>query len=159
MAGDEHTTTIGGPGRIRAGTFPVNVYQSQGRLMLTAPLPGLEPANIHIHVDERVVALKVDLRGPHQKDDARYFQQEWMTGPYSRVIDLPVSVDAIKANATYDNGVLVLVLPIAQASTAGEISMAKIGTAKGQAIGHVGQDFRRSPGVPGRAGTAPPRGG
>lgn len=95
--------------------------------MLTAPLPGPGPANIHIHVDGRVVALKIDLRGPHQKDDARYFQQEWMTGPYSCVIDLPVSVDASKATATY-NRVLVLVLPIAQASTAQEISMAKSGT-------------------------------
>lgn len=125
--------------------FPVNVYQGQDRIMLAAPLPGLEPSNIHMYVDGRRITLAVDLRGPSQERAERYVQREWMTGPYSRGIDLPIWVDAAKANASYDNGVLVVILPIAGSGTSGTITMAKVGTSKGQAIGHVGHDLRALP--------------
>jgi HSP20 family protein len=146
MENDRGATGGRGEMATPSGGFPVNLYQSQGRIMLAAPLPGLEPSNFHISIDGRLVSLKVDLRGPQQENTTKYFQREWATGPYSKIVHLPVWVDATRANATYDNGVLVLILPVAQAATSGRISMVKVGTAKGQAIGHVGKDFRSSPG-------------
>jgi hypothetical protein len=47
-------------------------------------------------------------------------------------------VDAARANATFDNGVLVVILPVSAQPIPGAISMPKIGTSKGQLIRHVG---------------------
>jgi len=55
---------------------------------------------------------------------------------------LPVPVDAARANATYDNDILVVILPIAAKGKSGAITMSKIGTSKGQRIRHVGRDHR-----------------
>ncbi len=57
-------------------------------------------------------------------------------------ITLPEYVDATRANATYDNGVLVVIFPRAPRPVSGTITMAKVGTAKGRCCRHAGQDLR-----------------
>ena len=64
--------------------------------------------------------------------------RQWTAGPYHCTVDLPASVDAARANVTFDNGVLVVILPLAPQPISGTISLLKIGTAKGQLIRHVG---------------------
>jgi HSP20 family protein len=119
------------------GTLPVNVYHEVHRLMVAAPLPGMEPRNIKVEVAGRRLSINVALRGPGQKRK-EYVLRQWTTGPYHRTVDLPAAVDAARANATFDNGVLVVILPLATQPTSGTISMLKIGTAKGQLIRHAG---------------------
>jgi HSP20 family protein len=66
----------------------------------------------------------------------------WTAGPYRRTVDLPESVDASRANASYDNGVLVVIFPLSPRPISGAITLSKVGTAKGQRIRHVGRDLR-----------------
>lgn len=124
----------------------MNVSQDDGRIVLTAPLPGLEAQNISITVEVRRATITGTKRG--RGDYRRQFvQHEWTAGPYSRAIDLPSWVDVRRANATDDNGVLVVILPVAEAATPGQVTLVNVGTAKGQAIRHAGQEFgSRSPG-------------
>ncbi|MGH2349176.1 MAG: Hsp20/alpha crystallin family protein [bacterium] len=117
---------------------PVNVYEEDGRIMVTAPVPGMEPANISLEVGDRHLRISTEMRGPGQTRTQQYLTQEWTSGPYERTVDLPKPVDASKANATYDNGVLVVMLPVAERAVPGAIHMVKTGTARGQAIGQTG---------------------
>ena len=121
--------------------IPMNVYRENERIMVSAPVPGMEPSNIHIQVEGRKLTIKSKQRGPGQDRTGQYIQQQWTAGPYHGVVTLPAWVDVEKANATYDNGVLVIIFPEAQASTSGVITMDKIGTSKGQIVGHVGKDL------------------
>jgi HSP20 family protein len=119
------------------GALPVNVYHGVHKVMVAAPLPGLEPRNIEVEVDGRRLSIRGALRGPGQ-GRKQYVLRQWTAGPYYCTVDLPASVDAARANATVDNGVLVVILPLAQQPTSGMISMRKIGTTKGQLVRHVG---------------------
>lgn len=123
-------------------TVPVNVYRGPRRLMVVTHLPGLEPQNIRLAVEGERLSIHGMLRGARQEGRPGYLQHEWMVGPYRREIDLPESVDASRANASYDNGVLVVIFPRAVHPVSGTITMTKIGTAKGQCRRHVGQDLR-----------------
>lgn len=126
---------------MRIKRLPVNLYRNNDRLVLTAPCPGFEPVNFRIEVKGRRVSVAEDERGPGQAR-MTYLRREWTTGPYRRAVTLPAPVDATRANATYDNGVLVVILPVARKGISGAIIMSKIGTAKGQRIRHVGRDLR-----------------
>jgi HSP20 family protein len=126
---------------MRTKRLPVNLYRSDHRLVLTAPCPGFEPGNFHIEVKGRRLSVSEDERGPGQQR-VTYLRHEWSTGPFQRAVTLPEKVDATRANATYDNGVLVVILPVAQKGKSGAITMSKIGTSKGQRIRHVGRDLR-----------------
>ncbi|MGH2375269.1 MAG: Hsp20/alpha crystallin family protein [bacterium] len=121
-------------------TIPVNIYEEKNRTMVTTPVPGMEPANIGIEVDGHRLVINCGLRGPGQDRTKTYVLREWSVGPYHRIVTLPRNVDVAHANATYDNGVLVIILPVHDIPTAGIVTMDKVGTAKGQAIGHVGKD-------------------
>lgn len=122
--------------------LPVNLYRSNTRLILTAPAPGLEPANIRIEVAGRRLSVTEDARGPGQERIA-FLKKEWGPGPSRRTITLPARVDAAQANATFDNGVLAIILPVASKGTSGPITMSKVGTAKGLRIRHAGRDLRQ----------------
>lgn len=126
---------------MKAKRLPVNLYRHHNRLVLTSPCPGLEPTNFRIEVTGRRLSVSEDERGPGQ-ERITYLRREWTTGPSRRAVTLPAPVDATRANATYDNGVLVVIMPVVSGGTSGSITMSKVGTAKGQRIRHAGRDLR-----------------
>ena len=85
-------------------TIPVNIYEEEHRVMVAAPVPGMEPPNIGIDVDGRRLVINCGLRGPGQTRTKKYVLREWSVGPYRRTVTLPRIVDVSRANATYDNG-------------------------------------------------------
>ncbi len=85
--------------------IPVNMYAVDNRIMVTAPVPGMEPASISIQVDGRQLLIRCGMRGPGQARTKEHLMHEWTVGPYCRAIDLTRPVDVRKANASYHNGV------------------------------------------------------
>jgi HSP20 family protein len=127
-------------------TVRVRVYQGRGRIMVAAPLPGLEPADIAVTVSGDRLTIRGALRGPHQ-DERDLTAAEWASGPYHREVHLPHPVQSALTNATYGNGVLVLVLPKrapGTPDTAAEIHLEVTGTTRGQRVGHSGHDLHRT---------------
>jgi HSP20 family protein len=123
-------------------TVPVRVYEGDGRLMVAAPLPGLEPPDISVTVRGARVVLHGERRGPRQ-DARRLHLAEWTTGPYHRELTLPQAVDGARANATYGNGVLVVALPKAEPGRAGrdiELRLEVLAATRGAHVGHTGRD-------------------
>ncbi|HXH84918.1 MAG TPA: Hsp20 family protein, partial [Candidatus Tectomicrobia bacterium] len=120
---------------------PVRVYQTADRIMLAAPMPGLEPSDISVTIEGRHVSLHGRERGPHQHD-RDLLLTEWALGPYRRDVDLPDPVDGTLANVTYDNGVLVLAMPKLPAGVHAarvEIRLDAVHATRGERVGHVGQ--------------------
>lgn len=118
---------------------PVNIYQEGGRLMVAAPLAGMEPGSIRLDVRGRRLTIDAQLRGPGQYRTQRFIQREWTVGPYTRTVSLPCEVDAARANAVYNNGVLVVVLPLTPPASDDTITMSKVGTAGGRRVRHTGR--------------------
>lgn len=110
------------PDRPLAQRVPVNAYQTEDEIVLVAPMPGVEADNIDIQVHGTTVRLAASLRGPHH-EDRHYLLHEWTYGPYVRVIELPTEVDASRANASHDNGILVVTLPKLPKSRAVQIPL------------------------------------
>jgi HSP20 family protein len=71
-----------------AQALPVRLYQTADRIMLAAPMPGLEPSNISISIADGRVTIDGDERGPHQHE-RDLMLAEWRIGPYHRTVTLP----------------------------------------------------------------------
>jgi HSP20 family protein len=81
------------------------------RAVVEVDLSGVSLNEIGIEVSGRHLAI-VGQR-PVQETEGRVYQQlEIPTGPFRRVVELQVEVDAEKASATYENGVLRIELPL-----------------------------------------------
>jgi HSP20 family molecular chaperone IbpA len=72
----------------------------------------------------------------------RYLAHEWSYGPYERSVQLPVPVDAARANLAYGNGVLTVALPKASATVAASLAVAPTGHTRGVTGGHAGDPAR-----------------
>jgi HSP20 family protein len=124
-------------------TVPVRMYRTDSRIMIAAPMPGLEPHDISVTVADAHVTIRGQERGPrqHERD---LLLAEWTVGPYERQIELPQPVNGALANATYGNGVMVLALPIlasGQPSVRSEFVLEVIAATRGERIGHCGRDL------------------
>ncbi len=122
---------------------PVRVYQTDRRIMVAAPMPGLEPEDIDVKIVGDRVTIRGELRGVRQ-DERDLLVSEWTVGPYYREIVLPQSVDGALSNATYGNGVLVLMMPRMQVGlqpTRAEFHLQALEATRGERVGHVGHDI------------------
>ena len=63
---------------------------------------------------------------------------EWHPGPYHRDLELPVAVDGARANVAYGNGVLVVSLPIAEATRPARLTLSELSATHGQRFGASG---------------------
>ncbi len=117
---------------------PVKMYRSSDRLVVAAPMPGMEPADIHVEVreDQRWI-LHGDLRA-WLKEVKELLVDEWSIGVYHRELALDAPVDASRANVTYGNGVLVVSLPLSRQMRPAHLTLSGQGQAHGTYQGGAG---------------------
>jgi HSP20 family protein len=129
--------------RTQEQQIPLKVYKSEDRVTVAAPMPGLEPQDIDIEVTQGgEIVLKGELRGT-LKGEKDVLIDEWNPGAYRRSYSLQSPVDAAAANATYENGVLTVSLPISAAPHPARIELERIGPTEGKrfgASGHAGEE-------------------
>jgi len=96
--------------QVKQQHIPVKVYRTGERLMIAAPMAGLEPENMLVEVthDGRLI-LHGDQRAM-LKEVKELLVDEWSVGVYHRELALPVPVNAVCANVTYGNGVLLVAI-------------------------------------------------
>lgn len=120
--------------------IPVKVYRSEERLMVAAPMPGMQPEDIIVGIAESGdMIIRGEIRAL-LKDIKELLVDEWSVGMYYRELHLPNAVDGQRANITYGNGVLVVALPLCQngQTIPATLVMEKVGVAHGEYIGNAG---------------------
>ena len=93
------------------GFFPVDLYETDDEVVVKASLPGAKAEDVHISVTGETLTIKTETREEHEEKKPNYYRQERRAGSFQRSLTLPVRVDADKADATFDDGVLHLRLP------------------------------------------------
>ena len=78
-------------------------------------LAGVDPADVHIVVDERALLIAGHRRRRHPEGRLSYHLLEMEYGLFERRIGLPEHVDPEGARAVYERGLLVISLPVAAA--------------------------------------------
>ena len=125
--------------QLKLQEVPVKVYKTDDRLMVVAPMPGLEPENIVIEVTENGhLILNGDVRGI-LKDVKELLLDEWSVGFYRRDLELPAAVDGESANVTYGNGVVTVALPISDHTVPSQLTLERKAPTHGERKGNVGR--------------------
>src|SRR4051812_37040512 len=94
-------------------SVPVNVWESENEIHIQAALPGVRPEDVNISAAGEVVTIKAEPKSGASPDTS-YLLREVSTGPFSRSFTLSVPIDADKADAKFEYGMLHLTLPKAE---------------------------------------------
>ena len=100
--------------RRRGGFSPsVDVYYvgSPPRAVVRADLAGVGPVDLELEIRGRELIL-AGYRRPGDDEERLYQQLEIEHGPFRRVVALGAEVDPAAARAVYEDGMLVIELPV-----------------------------------------------
>ncbi len=89
--------------------IPLDVYMTDEDLVVNALVPGLDPDEVDITIEGDTLTIKGEITGP--LDNVNYVIQERPCGRFERTLRLNIPVQADKAEATFEKGVLTLTIP------------------------------------------------
>jgi HSP20 family protein len=93
---------------------PVDLWETPEAYHLRADLPGLTADDIDINVTADTVSISGELQGQSDVTSDGWLRQERRYGKFQRSFALPAQLESNKIEATFDNGVLTLVMPKAE---------------------------------------------
>jgi HSP20 family protein len=92
--------------------LPLDVYATENEVVIVASLPGLTPEEVTISLEGDALTIRGELKQP--LENVNYLFQERPYGVLARTLTVNVPVDAAKAEATFEAGILTLTLPKAE---------------------------------------------
>ncbi len=106
------TLSVDPPGWLDRGMgYPsINVWEDSRNLYAEAEMPGVRMEDIEVSVMGNELTLK-GHRQPVEASDATVHRRERGCGAFSRVLRLPVDVNAAEVSAQLRDGVLTITLP------------------------------------------------
>lgn len=89
----------------------LDVVEHPDRYTVRAAIPGMQPADIDISIDDAVLTIRGEHTPAEPEADATYIRRELRFGSFERSFTLPRGVDASRAEAKFEHGMLSLTLP------------------------------------------------
>ncbi|MGN6426203.1 Hsp20/alpha crystallin family protein [uncultured Leifsonia sp.] len=93
--------------------MPVDLFREGDKYLLNADLPGVDPGSIDVDVDGHLLTIRAQ-RSAASRENSRWLLQERPFGAYLRQFTIGEDVEADGISASYDNGVLSVIIPIAE---------------------------------------------
>jgi HSP20 family protein len=103
----------------------LDVYEEGNNIMVEASLPGVKPEEVDIRIQGDVLTIKAETKQEKDLSEDKYTYKERSYGMVQRNVPLPVAVNADKAEAKLENGVLKLTLPKTEEAAARQIKIKK----------------------------------
>lgn len=99
-----------GNGQPRTWTLPVDIYETNDDFVIRAYVPGVNPDNMEITIRGDTVTLHGNIPMEEAEGQTWHRRELWY-GDFHRAITLPAPIEADKAEANFQNGLLTLYLP------------------------------------------------
>lgn len=110
--------------RITGEWWPtVDVSETKDNFVLKAELPGMDASDVNVSVSGNVLTIKGEKRKEEEEKDEHHYRAERYYGSFQRSFQLPSSMQAEKVEATFDKGVLRVILPKVEEAKKKEIKI------------------------------------
>lgn len=110
----------------------LDVYETKDCYVVKAAVPGVDPKNVDISVEDDVLTIKGQFEHKDEAQEESYLRRELRYGSFQRSLRLPPTVDAEKAEAEFEHGVLKLSLPKKPEARARSIKITPHGVLEGE---------------------------
>jgi len=96
------------------GRAAMDLYEEGDNLVLEVQLPGLKPEEIDVTIERGALTIRGQSKAEEERKERNYLIREQRAGSVMRSVQLPSSVNAEAAQATFEHGVLRLTFPKAE---------------------------------------------
>ncbi len=110
-----------------AGVFPaINITEETDNYYVRAELPGIKADDLELSIANNTLTIEGERKSGPEDENAKYHRREREAGKFSRKIILPAQIDASKADATCNEGLLTIVLPKAESAKPKKITITSL---------------------------------
>ena len=113
----------------RGGTprsFPMDAYRRGGQFLVHLDLPGFDPNSIELTAEQNTLTISAERRFELREAD-QLIARERPQGQFTRQLLLGESLDVDRIEASYENGVLTLAIPVAEQAKPRRIEITSTG--------------------------------
>lgn len=89
----------------------LDVNETDKEISISAELPGMKEDDIDVSLDNNILTISGEKRSEREEKGKDLYRMERRWGSFCRSVQLPRGLDVEKAEASYKNGVLNVVLP------------------------------------------------
>lgn len=89
---------------------PINIFENETDVVVQTELPGIDKKEIGLQYQNKTLSISGERKSDFP-EDVRMHRRERALGKFSRSIKLPYEIDFSKADARYQDGVLIVRLP------------------------------------------------
>ena len=89
----------------------VDLYEEKGNIVTKMQLPGIDPANLHVSVEDEYLRISGSREEEKEEKGKQYYRKEIKKGSFERMIALPSPVEKDMVEALYEHGVLTVTIP------------------------------------------------
>lgn len=101
---------------------PMDAYMTDDALILTAEVPGLKPEDISVTYEGDTLIIRGEFKR-EENEGKTWVLRERAAGKFERTLTINTPIDAAKIEAEFENGVLTLKLPKAEAAKPKQITV------------------------------------
>ena len=94
--------------------LPMDMYETENDVVVKAAIPGVKPEDVEITIEGDTLTIRGERPAPIE--NVNYVMQERTFGKFQRTLNINIPVDSNRAEARYENGLLTLVIPKAEAA-------------------------------------------
>jgi HSP20 family protein len=89
----------------------LDISERKDAYLVTVELPGVEPDDLEITMEDGLLTIQGERHFAHDSSEQQFHRVERRYGAFRRSITLPAQVQAEQIQASFDNGVLQIVVP------------------------------------------------
>jgi len=118
--------------RARPAVMPMDAYREGEHFVVHFDLPGVDPSSIDLTVEKNVLTVTAE-RGWQPNENQQVVASERAQGTFRRQLFLGEGLDTEHVEASYDNGVLTVTIPVAEQAKPRKVQISA-GNGKAKAI-------------------------
>lgn len=99
-------TELTGPLAQGAWIPPMDLYETEEKVVAKMELPGIEPGEVEVSVEDHSLTVSGKRELSEEVEEEHYHRVERRYGSFSRTISLPQTADTERVEASFDKGVL-----------------------------------------------------
>lgn len=92
----------------------IEIQQKDNNLVVTAELPGLKKEDIKIEVTDDGLVIEGERKREQERREEGFYHSERSYGHFRRLIPLPQDANIEQANASFNDGILEVRIPVPQ---------------------------------------------
>jgi HSP20 family protein len=105
--------------------LPLDITEDENEFVLKMSMPGVIPEDVHITAHGHDLTIRGEIRAEQERKDTHWHVRERRCGQFQRTVTLPTMISPDQAQASFENGVLTLLLPKAEEAKPKEIKIGR----------------------------------